>query len=368
MEFAMNEALILQPLAFNAVVAGEADEGVKIVDPSKGTVQVRLRFPKAQTVVIKTPEKEYPLMKLDDGIWMATFSLPIGFQYIFILVDDADVISPFLPIGFGYSRPINYIEVPPPTKEKESLYYLMQLDINHGTVAHEFFQSKVTGRMEKLLVYLPPSYHLGSDKYPVLYLQHGHGENENGWVYQGKVNIIADNLIAEGKMREMIIVFGNGMVRVNGKDLDAVKYCDVLVEDVIPFVEKRFRVHADRENRAVAGLSMGSMQASYVSLLHQELFAWVGLFSGFLRFFHLAETKEHLEVLKRDVEGFKKNNRLFFRCMGREDEFFPKFLEDDVILEEIGVTTMRVLYNGRHVWQVWREAARDFLPLLFKPQ
>ncbi|KAH9601231.1 putative esterase [Trypanosoma melophagium] len=222
----------------------------------------------------------------------------------------------------------------------------MRSGILHGTVAHDFFQSRVTGRTEKILVYLPPSYHLGTDKYPVLYFQHGHGENENGWVYQGKVNIIADNLISEGKMRDMIIVFGNGMVRVNGKDLNALKYCDVLLEDVIPFVEKRYRVHSDRENRAVAGLSMGSMQASYV--------------------FHLSETQEHLETLKRDVEGSKKNNRLFFRCMSRDDEFIHKFTEADAILEEMNVTTMRVLYNGRHVWQVWREAAKDFLPLLFK--
>ena len=266
------------------------------------------------------------------------------------------MLLPQLPIGFGYSRTVNFLDVP----AEEDGYYQLQ-DVPHGSVARHYYPSTVTGNTESCLIYCPPDSE--GRPLPILYLQHGLGENETGWVHQGRINFIMDNLLAQGRVRPMRIVMGNGMVQIDG-GISTSAFPRVLVQDLIPYAESAYPTMKGKWNRAVAGLSMGSMHASAASMTHPELFGYVGLFSGFLRMLWENE-QPHLKALN-DPEAFARNYRVFFRAMGERDEFFSVFEEDDRLLASKGVQVMRKVYAGKHEWQVWRECARDFLPLLFQ--
>ena len=345
---------VSQAVCFNNVLS---EQGVFFDE--KGICHIRLDLsPSLQTVEISLLSGEsYPLA-FKENAWQGAFRLPEGFQYIVLKANGADVLSPWLPIGYGACRPINYIEVP----AKDSAFYQPK-DVPRGTVTHEFFLSSLTGRLESCLVYLPPAFDV-NEKYPILYLQHGYGENETGWVYQGRMNRILDSLIAEKKAVPMIVVMCCGMVQLNG-EYNTEIFPQVLIQDVIPFIESKYPVRGDKWNRAMAGLSMGSMHTSVATLTHPELFGYAGLFSGFLRFIW-KEEQPHLKALD-DPEQFAKDYRVFFRAMGTGDEFFHVFLEDDAILEQKGIHSIdRRTYDGKHEWQVWRKCLRDFLPLLFQ--
>lgn len=349
----MNEAFLETALSFDPVLS---ERGVTYLPD--GRCRIQLEAGEAKTVVLSVDFQDYPLEPDGDGLWSVTLRLEPGFRYLFLRVDGADLLHPALPIGYGYSRPINYLNVP--TGDDD--WYLCQ-PVPHGAVAQDYYPSSVTGRTERCLVYLPPSYFQGDRSYPVLYLQHGHGENETGWLHQGKLNFILDNLIAAGQAKEMLVVMANGMVQVDGK-VDSNRFPALLVNDLIPYVEGRYRISSRREERAMAGLSMGSWQTSAAAFTHPELFSQIGLFSGFLRDLFGGENP-HLAALD-DPAAFRAHFPLFFRAMGETDQFFHIFQEDDQILADKGVDSDRRVYRGPHVWQVWRECARDFLPLLFR--
>lgn len=348
-----NEAYLETAVSYNPVLSQEGAFPL-----GGGRYRFVIDAKDASGVSLMFDFKEYPLARAEDGLWQAELKPEPGFRYFFVLIDGASVVHPAFPVGYGYSRPINFLNVP----TEDDGFWLCR-DVPHGSVAQDWFPSSVTGRTETCHVYLPPSYASGSGTYPVLYLQHGHGENETGWVHQGKINFILDNLIAEGKAREMIVVMANGMLQVDGQ-VDAMRFPEFLVQDLLPFAESRYRISGRREERAMAGLSMGSCQTSITALEHPELFSHIGLFSGFLRNIFPGDDP-HLRALD-DPEAFRKNYRLFFRAMGETDQFLNTFLEDDEILKEKGVESLRVMYPGAHVWQVWRECARDFCPLLFR--
>ena len=244
-------------------------------------------------------------------------------------------------------------------------------DVPHVDIRHEYYNSSVTGRTETCIVYVPPGYEENRGSYPVLYLQHGFGENERGWVWQGKVNHIMDNLLAQGKAVPMLIVMANGMVMDETAEGETILrhnlFPEELVEDIIPFIEKKYRVKADRDFRAMAGLSMGSMQTSMTVCRYGELFGWEGLFSGFMHNC-MGENQDNsfLEIMKE--ESFQKGLHLFFRAMGRQDEFWDRFAEDDTFCEENKIPCIRREYEGGHDWNVWRQCIRDFLPLLFQDE
>ena len=347
-----------QALSFNPVLS---DQGVFYHED--GFASFRLQLPAgARSVLIRLMDGPvYPLTGDDQGLFTGTFAVPGGFNYADVVVDGEVVLSPYLPIGFGASRPINYID---PPAEGDGFYQLR--DVPHGTVAQHYYVSSVAGATQSCLVYLPPHYD-PQTKYPVLYLQHGLGENETGWVHQGRMNFILDNLIAEGKAVPMIVVMCTGMVNINGEHNLSI-FPQVLVTDVIPFIERTYSVLTDKQHRAMAGLSMGSMHTSMTTLTHPELFAYAGLFSGFMRFiWH--EEQPHLAALD-DPETFARDFKVFFRAMGDEDPFFAHFEADDALIEEkgVGASITRKLYRGGHGWQVWRESLRDFLPLIFKEE
>ena len=304
--------------------------------------------------------EEFPLQREKDGLWRGTFRLPEGFCYLFLRMNGTEAITPWLPIGYGACRPMNYVEVPAP----DGAFY-GEREVPHGRIERFFYPSTVSGKTESALIYLPPGFD-SNQKYPVLYLQHGHGENETGWVWQGRMNRIADNLLSEGNMVPMLIVMGCGMVQVKGRT-NTSAYPRVLLHDLLPYVEAHYPVLTDREHRAMAGLSMGSIHTSMTVLPHPELFAYAGLFSGFLRHLWLKE-QPHLKALE-DPAALRKNYRVFFRAMGEEDEYLKEFLLDDEILKEKQVDSFeRKLYPGAHEWQVWRKCLRDFLPKLFREE
>ena len=235
--------------------------------------------------------------------------------------------------------------------------------VAHGAVTRCYYLSAVTGRHEICLIYTPPQYD-PAKSYPVLYLQHGYGENETGWVYQGHVGRIADRLLAEGAMEEMIIVMGNGMAKGSGQR-DLSLYPRILTEDLIPYIEKHYRVLTDKWHRAMAGLSMGSYHTSLATLTHPELFGYAGLFSGFLRAPWGDKDEPHLKILG-DPEAFNAAYRVFYRAMGTEDTYWDSFAKDDEYLKGRPLKLIRETFPGGHDWTVWRRCIRSFLPRLFR--
>ncbi len=369
-EWLDNPAMTEQSCAFNRPVMVSGME--KPVPPSsqeglmyraEGRPYIRLRFANAIDVQIQIGNMRYPFLEAEKDTWVVDLPLDPGFYYVHLYVDNCLVLSPYLPIGYGHCRPANYIEVGPMED------YCLMHQVAHGTIRHEYFFSTVTNRMESCLCYTPPGYDGGTESYPVLYLQHGFGENERGWIWQGKVNHILDNLLAGQQAVPMLIVMANGMVMEEGEDgatwLAPRLFVRQLVEDIIPFIEKTYRVKSGRENRALAGLSMGSMQTSITVGNHPELFAWAGLFSGFMHDLTDGEPENsHLETMK--APDFNENMHLFFRAMGRQDEFWDKFAADDVFCDEHHINCVRKEYEGGHDWNVWRKCIRDFLSLVFQ--
>ncbi|MBR4539238.1 MAG: enterochelin esterase [Clostridia bacterium] len=335
----------------------DGDQGYEIL--KDGKVTVRIKAPGAKEVALDQFGRVHPLAAQDGGMWEGTLDLGRGFQYFFLKIDGCDVLSPYLPIGYGCCRPMNFLDIPVPGEQEWGT-----LDrIPHGAVTRHYFPSSVTGKLEICLVYTPASYD-PTKKYPVLYLQHGYGENETGWVYQGHVGRIADRLLHEGAIQEMIIVMGNGMTQRGDNRQGRMLFPQVLVQDLIPFIESKYPVLTDKWHRAMAGLSMGSFQTSVTTLTHPELFGYAGLFSGFLRALREG-TNDHLALLD-NKETFQSAFRVFYRAMGTEDQFFSVFQAEDELVQEKGVSMLRRTFPGGHDWGVWRRCIHDFLPMLFQ--
>ncbi|CAJ1988408.1 4-beta-xylanase z precursor-like protein [Leishmania donovani] len=366
------------------------EEGVTYSEDNNGTVHYRFYLPHASSVVV-APVKvclvdsdggtvpvasigaAAPMTKHQDGVWVGTVSAPVGLQCVVLMVDGNPVLTPHLSIGclHGLQR-ANYIDVPPPNPNR--CVYAMRPSVEHGMVAHNYLTSYTMDTTEEVLIYVPPSYHKASSatrRYPVLYLLHDDREYPMNCVQQGKVNVIADNLIADGKMTEMIIVMKSSVsARANGECIpcDAAKLCEDLTEDIIPYVDNHYRTEADRDNRAIAGLYMGSIQASRLCITRHDLFAYAGMFSGFLRsnWNGISTDSDHIEALRRDPVAFQTAMKVLFRCIGDDNTHRAAFEADDALLAELGVACERRIYAGSHSWQVWRQAAADFLPMLFK--
>ena len=272
--------LTAQALAFDPVLPPAGVPEALARDGSGGWI-LQVLAPEARQVRLSTTRGEFAFARGEDGVWRLRWPGGEGFQYVHLLLDGADVLSPWLPIGYGYARPCNFVEIP----ERDSDWYRLR-DVPHGKLLRDWYFSSVTGEWESCSVWLPPTYDREPERvFPVLYLQHGHGENEVGWSTAGKLPFILDNLLAEGACAPFGVVMCNGMVqRMEGdrRLVDFRLFDALLRRDVIPFAEGRYRLGGDRSRRAVAGLSMGSVQASVSAMTHPELFCALGVFSGFL--------------------------------------------------------------------------------------
>ena len=343
---------------------------------SEGRVRVQISAPEAQKVQLDISAVKYDLVKDDKGVWTGE-SAPQdeGFHYYQLWVDGAAVPDPGSLYFYGASRWGSGIEIP----AKDQDFYALK-NVPHGQVRELPYFSKSNNTMRRCFVYTPPGYDKDTKKrYPVLYLQHGGGEDETGWSKQGRANFIMDNLIAEGKAKPFIIVMDNGSwtnpnqarpPRQGERPAGtwppagwADGFKKTLLEDIIPMIDTNFRTLADPAHRAMAGLSMGGMETRVVTLANPEVFSYIGIFSGG-------------SISMEDVTnspGFKEKIKLVFVSYGsRELENRragfggdPKANTD--ALKEAGMNThFYVSPQTAHEWQSWRRALNEFAPLLFK--
>lgn len=306
-----------------------------------------------------------------DGVFEALLPADESFRGNTVLefkVDGVNVIHPYLPVQFGAGHICNYIEVP----DWETPYVLLN-NVPHGAITREIFWSETVNEWERCLVYTPPGYCEGGN-YPVLYLQHGGGENETCWTLNGKLPYILDNVLAEGKGVPFIVVMNDGLERIPGEtgmnDFAGIE--GTICEDCRKFIESKYHVRKDKWSRAIAGLSLGSMQASYIGMRHPELFGYIGSFT-YLRCRDKDNTHEgspHLSVLK-DPKQFWSEYKLLFRSIGDNESHLNEFQEDDEFITQYGTDQnpnyIRRIYPGMtHNWNCWRRALYDFAQVVFK--
>lgn len=316
-----------------------------------------LYYPNAKEVVIRWVNGELHLKQCNDA-WTGSVPAEGDIFSVQVIVDGNEVLSPTLPIGFSCNMPFNYVDIP-----ADPMYCIQ--DVPHGSICQEFVRNSVTGQWERIQIYLPAEYHTSQDKdYPVLYLQHGYGENESVWITQGKLNFLLDNLIAENKAVPMIVVMCCGMmVTADGSRSEYHLFDRFLLQDVIPYLTSRFRIRKDREYCAMAGLSMGSIQTSRTVLSHPDRFAFMGLFSGFLSDI-LSGHSEYLSPVQ--IAKFKAMGVYLYRAIGTEDIYFSDFENDSRFLAENGMACDTRFFSGRHEWSVWRKCIAEFVLCIFK--
>jgi len=355
---------------------------------SEGSVQIRLKAPEARQVKLNFwSGPKVDMTKEPDGFWtVTTTALVPGFHYYTVSIDGAEVSDPNSQAFFGGGKYASGVEVPEPG----STYY-SPTDVPHGQVREVWYNSKVTGSWRHALVYLPPRYDSSpKERYPVLYLQHGGGEDETGWIRQGHANFILDNLIAGGNCKPMILVMAYGYARRIGQaapDLAgkpfgspeamramqemASAFEDDMTQVLIPYVDSTFRTIADRNHRAMAGLSMGGMQTFQVTLDHLDLFSYIGGFSG-AGGLGLTERKldprtDYNGVFAEPATFARKVHLLWLGVGTREPERMRSgLLRLHTALDDANIK--HVFYESPgtdHEWQTWRRDLKDFVPRLF---
>ena len=335
---------------------------------------VQLRLPGAKEVAAEIEEVFYPFERLPGDLFRLKFPTQDTIKYLRLVVDGHEMLSPYLPITYGYSRPYHYIE----RTARETFDALRQ--VPHGTLHEELFFSEVTGAYERCIVYTPPGYEKDTQTiYPVLYLQHGHGENEIGWTASGRVHLILDNLIAEGAAVPFAVVMSCGMVQVTDDDgrrvMNHLRFTELLTKEVMPFIEAKYRVGGDKKRRGMAGLSMGSLQTTMLACTHPELFSVIGIFSGFLRDLVAGSEMDMMDRAPSDSPylramedgaAFSSRFDVFFRAMGEADPFIDRFYAEDMLCEQWGIRQTRRMYPGAHDWNVWRRCIHDFAQMIFR--
>jgi len=253
------------------------------------SVMFRVNAPQAQLVQIDLGGAKYDMAKGEGGVWTVTTKPQVpGFHYYSLIVDGVSTADPASQTFYGCSRWSSAIEIP----EAGMTDFEVQ-DVPHGEVRTIHYYSKVEQAWCPLMVYTPAGYDEGMQDYPVVYIQHGGGEDHRGWMEQGRTAQIMDNLIAAGKAVPMIVVSSNSNVRSSSGGFGGGGYSwqgmqtfrSELIENVIPFVEKTYRVKKDRKNRAMCGLSMGGGQSFYIGLRDPDVFANVGFFYGYVRWY-----------------------------------------------------------------------------------
>jgi enterochelin esterase family protein len=339
----------------------------------------RVNAPFARKVQINLG-KMYDLTRDDKGVWTGTTEpQDPGFHYYSLVIDSVSVIDPASDVFFGTGRMSSGIEIP----EKGVDYYTVK-DVPHGDISAKWYFSKTTNAWRKFYIYCPPGYDRDiNKKYPVLYLQHGGGEDETGWVKQGKADIILDNLIAEGKAVPMLIVMensnaikpgetGRGMMMGGAPGSNEwmsgpSTFKEVLLNDLIPFVDKTYRTIADRDHRAMAGLSMGGFLTVNTVFEHPETFAYIGAFSGGMRVSPDDDLKTLYNGTLSDANAFNKKFKVFFQSIGTDEGPWPRVKQNHDVLLKKGINNIYFESAGTaHEWLTWRRSLHAFAPLLFR--
>jgi len=329
---------------------------------SEGRVKFRIEAPDATSVGVSFRDSG-EFIRGEDGAWYGvTRPLDVGFHYYTIKIGGAEVPDPNSLMYFGAMRWGSAVELPAPDQD----FYTIR-NVPHGQLREIYFHSPSTETERRAFVYTPPGYDQTPDqRYPVLYLQHGWGENEFGWGEQGRAPAIMDNLIATGKTRPFLIVMTYGMtnhVRFGGlREFKIEPFETVLVKELIPYVDAHFRTLADQPHRAMAGLSMGGMETKTITLRNLATFSHIGLFSG--------GSISPGEIT--DMAAFEKSNKLVFVSYGSREVEGGKTRRggdpkaDGEALEAAGINSHYYVSPATaHEWQSWRRSLREFAPLLF---
>jgi enterochelin esterase-like enzyme len=340
----------------------------------------RVVAPTARKVQVDLAGKRYDMTKNDKGIWTC-ISDPqvVGFHYYSIWIDSVAVMDRNTEAYFGSNWESSGIEIP---EGQEGDYYGFNKNIPHGQIRSIQYWSEINGMERHCNVYVPAEYEQNpAMKYPVLYLLHGWGEDENGWSNQGHTANIMDGLIASGKAVPMIIVMDCGDIKTN-PDVRKASTNDVTqiyVKDLMPFIDKTFRTRADRQNRAMAGLSRGGMQTTTTVFNNMDKFAWMGTFSGFFMggmggrgAAGTAQTPSISQQIEtafngvfKDAAAFDKQINLLFISTGTEERS-PKETVDALKAHGIKHIVFHESQGTAHEWLTWRRALNDFAPRIFK--
>jgi len=325
---------------------------------SQGYARFRIEAPEAQSVVVSLglggTRGGTPLAKNDEGVWTGTTSGPMdeGFHYYHVTIDGGVFNDPGALNYYGSVRWESGIEIPAQDQD----FYALE-NVPHGHVQQVLFPSPSTETSRRAFVYTPPGYNKNQSKsYPVLYLQHGWGEDETAWMNQGRANLIMDNLIAEGKIDPFIIVNTYGMtneIKFGGlRNFDVTPFQTVLVDELIPYVDANFRTLSDQAHRAMAGLSMGGMETKMITLNKPEVFSHYALLSGGV-------------YAPEDIKDHSKLKLVFISCGSKER---PDGVKNSVAsLKEAGYNAVSYISEGTaHEFQTWRRSLHELAPLLFK--
>ena len=361
-------------------------------------VAFQVTAPDAQKVQVRLGGA-HDMSKGADGLWTVTIPPQVvGFHYYSIVIDGATVADPATRTFFGSGWDNSGIEIP--EAESDAAYYSAR-DVPHGQVSQRWYYSKVTGKWRRCYVYTPPDYDAGKTRYPVLYLLHGWGENEQGWQTQGHADFILDNLIAEKKAKPMIIVMDNLNTAKPGEDarifsarwlwpqpaptpapadgrpapaaaprfglanFTGATFTEMMLTDLIPMIEHTYRVLPGRENRAMAGLSMGGMQTFLTTLSNLDKFAYIGGFSGSTGGRGGFDQKTSSNGVFADADAFNKKVKILFLGIGSVEGPGTKSFSE--ALTKAGIKNVYFESPGTaHEWLTWRRCLNDFAPRLFK--
>lgn len=330
-------------------------------------VLFRIKAPDAQRVQIDLGRK-YDLAKDTGGYWQViTDSIGEGFHYYSLLIDGVALADPASETFYGMGRMASGIEIP----FAGGGYYAIK-DVPHGDVRIKRYYSPVTNSWRRFFIYTPPGYDQDVHaSYPVLYIQHGGGEDERGWTMQGLTDLILDNLIAEKKAVPMLVVmadgnFGTGGISGFGEPVLRM-FENEVKQVIIPFVEKNYRVKKDAASRALAGLSMGGLQTLYAGIKNTELFSYLGVFSSGWFANRTEISGPQYEFMKNNAATINKNLKSLWISMGGEEDI--AYRNCKVMLakfDELGIRYTYSEYPGGHTWPVWRNNLYNFAQLLFR--
>ena len=342
---------------------------------SEGRVRASILAPEALKVKLDIGGKKYDLTKDEKGVWTGE-SLPQdeGFHYYQLNIDGVSVPDPGSLYFYGAGRWGSGIEIPAGDQD----FYALK-DVPHGLVSENIYFSTLTNAWRRCFVYTPADYNTNTkNRYPVLYLQHGSFEDETGWPTQGKANLILDNLIADGNAVPMIIVMDNGYankpqdsISIANKTRPVSVFEDVMMTEIIPMIDKKFRTKADREHRAIAGLSMGANQTMRIVMNNLDKFSYYGGFSGTSNYPSVDAVDPAVFLDGKFSNAAEVNKKLKVLWLGlgtKEPNPFPGSVGAfRAMLDKQGIKHTYYESPGTaHEWLTWRRSLKQFAGLIFK--
>lgn len=328
-------------------------------------VAFRLKAPEAQKVQVDLGRK-YDMVKDTAGYWTATTdSVGEGFHYYSLIIDGVATTDPSSQTFYGMGRMASGIEIPFDGGD----YYALK-NVPHGDIRIKTYYSTVTKSWRRLFVYTPPGYDLNSRaQYPVLYILHGGGEDETGWAFQGKTDLIMDNLIAAKQAKPMLVVMPDANFSGAGFGEAGLKtFANEIKQNIIPFIEKTYRVDRTPQGRALAGLSMGGINTLYTGIYNTDTFSYLGVFSsGWILPMQNSIADAQYDFMKKNTAKINTNLKAFWIAMGGKEDIAYKNCQVMLAkLDEMKIKHTYYEYPGGHTWPVWRNDLYKFAPVLFK--